>query len=286
MALIGETVSGVARLPDGVELHYTLRGDGREPRIAFIHSLALNHEVWQPVAERLSANASVVTYDCRGHGASTRANGPYTLGLFADDLAGVLDAVGWRSATVVGASMGGSVALAFALRHPTRVEGLGLVDTTAWYGPDAERNWEERARRALAEGMAALLAFQLTRWFSDSFRQAHPEVAAHFAEVFTQNDPGCYAAACRMLGSFDFRSELGRITAPTSVIVGEEDYATPVAMAESLHAAIRGSSLHILPATRHLSPLERPAEVTGILGALLGFPFPVPADSRLQPRLP
>jgi 3-oxoadipate enol-lactonase len=80
-----------------------------------------------------------------------------------------------------------------------------LVDNTAWYGPDAERNWEERAQWALAEGLAALIPFQLTRWFSDSFRQEHPEVAAHFAEVFAQNDPRCYAAPCRMLGSSDFR---------------------------------------------------------------------------------
>jgi 3-oxoadipate enol-lactonase len=268
MALMHETQSATARLADGVELRYGLRGGDSGRRIALIHSLALNQDVWQPVAEALSADASVLTYDCRGHGASTRAAGPYSLDLFTDDLAGLLDHVGWPAATVVGASMGGSVALAFATRHPGRIEGLGLVDTTAWYGPDAERTWEERAQRALAEGLAALIPFQLTRWFSDSFRQSHPEMVAHFSDVFTANDPECYAAACRMLGSFDLRPQLGAIRVPTAVIVGEEDYATPVDMAEQLHAGIAGSTLHVLPAARHLSPLERPTQVAALVGGL------------------
>ena len=265
---------GVARTADGIDLHYTLRGEtgadasGR-PRVALIHSLALNEGVWEPVAERLVARADVLTYDCRGHGASTPAPGPYSLALFADDLAAVLDAVGWPTAAVAGASMGGMVAQAFATSRPERVTALGLVDTTAWYGADAARSWEERAIQAADKGFDALIDFQLSRWFSDEFRAEQPDLVARFTRDYVANDLGCFQASCRMLGAFDLREAVVRLTMPTAVIVGEQDFATPPEMARDLHQRIDGSSLHILPNTRHLSPLERPAESLGILGDLL-----------------
>jgi 3-oxoadipate enol-lactonase len=249
--------------------------------VALVHSLALDRKVWEPVAERLSDAAQVLIYDCRGHGASDRPPGPYSLDLFADDLAALLDAVGWRSAVVGGASMGGNVALAFAVRHADRVEGLALVDTTAWYGPDAPRAWAERARQAEEGGLPLLVDFQLARWFGDGFRQQRPDVVQQLAQVFVQNDVSCYVAACNMLGAFDLREPIRGIRAPTAVIVGEEDYATPVTMARQLHEAILGSSLDILPATRHLSPLERPVEIAAILRRLLEA-----ASSRLEAQSP
>jgi 3-oxoadipate enol-lactonase len=262
---------GIARTPDGVELHYTLRGQGdaTAPRYALVHSLALNRDIWTPVAERLVAGgAQVLTYDCRGHGASTRAPGPYRLEHFAADLAALLDALGWDSAIVAGASMGGNVAQAFAIGYRERVTALGLVDTTAWYGPDAPKLWRERAEQAREKGLQALIGFQLTRWFGDAFRAAHPEVLQHFTEVFLANDLDCYAASCEMLGSFDLRQRIAGLPIPTAIIVGEEDYATPPEMARQLHEAIPGSTLEILPAARHLTPLERPAEIAARLQSL------------------
>src|SRR5437762_476331 len=91
---------------DGTRIGYTLIGDAKAgKRAALIHSVAMDRQFWQPVAERLvAAGASVLTYDCRGHGTSDKPGGPYTVELFADDLADVLDHVGWPSALVAGAS--------------------------------------------------------------------------------------------------------------------------------------------------------------------------------------
>ena len=88
----------------------------------------------------------------------------------------LMEAIGWSSALVAGASMGGCIALAFAIRHPQRTAALGLIDTTAWYGPDAPKNWQQRADAALASGLSSLTDFQVTRWFSDKFRADHPQV--------------------------------------------------------------------------------------------------------------
>ena len=245
---------------------YVLGNANTRRRAVLIHSLAMDREFWRPVAQRL--DAAVLLYDCTGHGESEKPAGPYTVEGFADDLARLMDHLGWESALVAGASMGGCVALAFAGKYPKRVSALGLVDTTAWYGPDAPRQWEERAQKALDGGLKALVDFQVTRWFSDAFRAAHPEVVSHCVAVFLKNEVRAYAASCRMLGVADLRSVLPRIGVPTAVLVGEEDYATPLAMAEELHRNIKGSTLMVLKNARHLTPLERPAEIAAQLEKL------------------
>ncbi|MDB5918772.1 MAG: putative lactone hydrolase [Massilia sp.] len=260
--------SALAR--DGARIGYTLRhGTAGGPRIVLVHSLAMNREFWAPVAERLAPYADVLTYDCRGHGASDKPAGPYSVAQFAGDLADLLDHVGWRSAAVAGASMGGSVALGFAAAHGDRVDALGLIDTTAWYGADAAQKWAERAVKAHQEGLQALVAFQQTRWFSDAFRDMHPAVVAASVSTFLGNDVAAFAATCAMLGDFDQRAALARLTMPTVVVVGEEDYATPVPMARGLHQGISGSSFHLIPGARHLTPLECPDVIADVLIRLM-----------------
>jgi 3-oxoadipate enol-lactonase len=180
-----------------------------------------------------------------------------------------MDHVGWPSAVVAGASMGGCVSLAFAAAYPERTKGLGLFDTTAWYGPEAPQQWAERADRALSAGLKDLVEFQTTRWFGDRFRQEHPDVVQHCVDVFLASDVEAYAETCRMLGACDVRAALPRIQTPTRIVVGEEDYATPIKMAEDLHAGLAGSSMTVLPKARHLTPLEVPRTIAAELEALL-----------------
>jgi 3-oxoadipate enol-lactonase len=270
-------VSGVAlkhstfTLSDGSTLGYTLRAapNPDPPRLALIHSLALDRSVWDGVVERLESDVDILTYDCRGHGLSDRRALAYTAELFARDLAELLDHVGWPQATIGGCSMGGCVALAFGGLFPQRTRALGLIDTTAWYGPKAAANFKERAEAARAKGMAALFDFQSTRWFSDEFRARHPEVLKRTLDVFVASDVECYAATCQLLGEVDTRAQLANFRMPVAIVVGEEDYATPVEMARELHAAIPQSTLTILPRARHLTPIEFPDQIASQLRALI-----------------
>jgi 3-oxoadipate enol-lactonase len=257
-----------ARVRDGTTLHYSVVGNGNGPRMALVHSLAMDGTFWNPVVARLKGAAQILTYDCRGHGASDKPAGPYSIDLFADDLSDLLDAAGWKTAIVAGASMGGSVALGFAAKYPARTTGLGLFDTTAWYGANAPSSWEERAAKAKTEGLSGLVGFQKTRWFGDAFREQHPEIVDASVATFLANDVDAYAETCRMLGNFDLRGSLEEITVPTVIAVGEEDYATPPAMANDLHTAIGQSTLTILRPGRHLTPLERPDEIAAQLTTL------------------
>ena len=239
------------------------------PRLALIHSLALDRSVWDGVVQRLEGEAEILTYDCRGHGQSPRTGGPYSAQQFARDLAAIFDDLGWDSAAVAGCSMGGNVAQAFGAELPQRTAALGLIDTTAWYGADAPEKFKERAGTARTKGMRGMIDFQLTRWFSDDFRAAHPDVLKRTTDVFVANDLDCYAASCGLLGNVDSRASLASFRMPVAIVVGEEDYATPVAMAQQLHAAIRQSTLTILPRARHLTPIECPDRIASELRGLL-----------------
>jgi 3-oxoadipate enol-lactonase len=140
-----------------------------------------------------------------------------------------------------------------------------LIDTTAWYGEDAPKKWRERAAMARTKGLAEMVEFQNTRWFGDAFRALHPELVEAMGNVFLANDVDCYAATCVMLGDADLRAYLPSMQMPVAVIVGEEDYATPVAMSQYLHDTIPGSTFTILKGARHLAPVECPEQIASQL---------------------
>lgn len=260
----------IFKTSDSCPIAYTIHSARvpNAPRIVLIHSLALDASIWDGVAAKLADRAEILTYDCRGHGRSGRPAGPFTTELFARDLAELLDHVGWQKVLLAGCSMGGCVAQAFAGQYPSRVDGIALIDTTAWYGEDAPKTWRERAATAQAKGLAGMVDFQTTRWFGDVFRAAHPELVNAAVRVFLANDLDCYAAACILLGDADLRHFLPQFEMPVAVIVGEEDYATPIAASRQLHEAIPHSTLTILPKARHLTPMECPDLIATQLLAL------------------
>ncbi|MFM0439352.1 alpha/beta fold hydrolase [Paraburkholderia strydomiana] len=264
-----DVVSSHVAVRDGTRIGYSLYGAKENTvRVVLVHSLAMDRHFWTPVVERLQPRASVLTIDARGHGASDKPAGPYTVALFAEDVYDVLRAVNFRNVVIAGASMGGCVALQFAATCPDAI-AAGLIDTTAWYGESAPQDWNERAQKAETGGLAPLVGFQTTRWFSDAFRAEHPDVVQRCVDTFLRNDVAAFAATGRMLGSFDGRALMADVKVPTCVIVGEEDYAATPAMARALHAGIAGSTLTEIPKARHLTPLETPDIVARELHALL-----------------
>jgi 3-oxoadipate enol-lactonase len=257
-------------LSDGAHLAYTVHTPRpAAPRLVLIHSLALDRSVWDGVVAELRDEAEILAYDCRGHGRSDRRASRFTAELFARDLAELLDHAGWQSATIAGCSMGGCVALAFGGLYPARTAALCLIDTTAWYGPDAPAQFRARAEAARAKGMKGLIDFQVTRWFSDGFRASNAALLQRTSATFVANDFDCYAASCGLLGDVDVRAYLPSLRMPVAIAVGEEDHATPVAMAQHLHDAIPQSTLTILPGARHLTPIERPHTIAETILDLL-----------------
>jgi 3-oxoadipate enol-lactonase len=270
MDVLQDVDCGHIRVRDGTRIGYTLHGDvGSDRRVLLVHSLGMDRGFWQPVAARLAQDALVMTVDARGHGASDKPAGPYRVEQMAQDMHDLVAAFRFEDVVIAGASMGGCVALQFAATWPRLTRGVGLIDTTAWYGEAALKNWEERAVKAETGGLAPLVEFQTTRWFGDAFRAQRVDVVARCIDTFLRNDVHAFASTCRMLGAFDARALLSHVRAPCAVVVGEEDYAAPPEMARALHAGIARSTLTVIPKARHLTPLETPDIVAAELGRLL-----------------
>jgi 3-oxoadipate enol-lactonase len=241
--------------------------------VLFVHALAMDGDMWQGVVDALNhlhpqVQGALLALDCRGHGASDTSEGEFTTAQFSRDILSVLDAVNAPRVHLVGCSMGGTVALSFAGRYPQRVASLSVVDATAWYGADAPEKWEQRARTALTEGMAALIEFQKSRWFNPEFLDEQPALVQQAVEVFLANRVPAYASSCRMLGHADERKVMKTYLGPAAIVVGEEDYATPVAMSQLIASQLSNARLTVIPGTRHYTPLEAPAEVAACIATV------------------
>lgn len=224
--------------------------------LVLLHSLALNADMWTWVLDDFADKFEVICVDLRGHGQSAYDGKAFTIENMAWDVKLLVDSLGLHRINLLGMSMGGCVAISFATTYPDYVERLALCDTTPWYGEQAVSAWQARATIALEKPRLLQIPFQSDRWFCDSFRRNHPEVVAHVVRLFLDTKPKVHAHACHALGSFDARENLVNISAPTLVMTGEEDGATPPSMGRYLADNIPNASFVLCQGLRHFAVLE------------------------------
>jgi 3-oxoadipate enol-lactonase len=251
-----------------LDLH-AVDGGGAGEAVVLAHAIGCDHRMWEELAAFLAPEFRVVRIDARGHGRSPVPPRPYTLGQMADDAVAVLDRLGIARAHWVGLSMGGMVGQAFALEHADRLGRLVLANTTSSYGPEGRAMWEARAKAVADGGVAAIKDLAMTRYFSDEFRDSHPEVVATVGARFLETPAAGYIGCCDAIRDLDYTGSLARIHARTLVIAGEKDVGTPPAMSEAIAARIPGARLAILAGAAHLSAVEKPAEFNALVRAFL-----------------
>ena len=253
---------------NGIDLYCELSGPAGAPVIAFSNSIGSTLAMWDAQVAALAGRYRCLRYDARGHGRSKTVDAPATIADLADDLAGLLAALDIGRAHVVGLSLGGMTAQAFALAHPERLDRLALLATTARMASPAD--WDDRARRVRRDGLGWLADATMTpRWFTAGFAAAHPDIVAPVRRRFLATDPVGYAVACGAIARLDLLPQLGAIAAPTLVMVGADDPATPPAMAEAIRAGIPEAELVVVPRAAHLLAVERPDIVNAHLAAFL-----------------
>lgn len=211
-----------------------------------LHSLALNSGMWASIVAEFTSDFEVIVVDARGHGASTWDEQSFSVIDLADDLLALINHLNLDQIHLLGLSMGGSTALTFAGLYPSRVSRLALCDTTAWYGPGAVEAWLQRAQAAISTPRSEQIPSQLDRWFTQGFLADHPEIANEIAELFVSTSSPVHAAACYALGALDSRQLLTNITAPTFVLAGEQDKATPVEMGEQIAETVPDATLQVV----------------------------------------
>lgn len=255
-------------LDDGLLLRYRLDGPAGAPALVLSNSLGADLGMWEAQVAALGQDYRIARYDTRGHGGSGVPSAPATVERLGRDLLALLDHLAIGRAHICGLSLGGMTAQWLAMRHPARVARLVLANTAARIG--SAESWDARIAAVRAGGMAAIADAVLGRFFSPAFRAEQPELLARFRATLLATDPAGYVACCAALCAADLRPRLRQIVAPTLIIAGGLDEATPPEQARELHAAIGGSELAVLPGAAHLSNAEQPAAWAELLGRFLG----------------
>jgi len=247
---------------NGIETSYEIHGKEGTPWLVLSHSLACSVRMWDPQIEALKNGYRILAYDTRGHGASAAPKGEYSLEMLADDLKGLLDALGVKNPHYCGLSMGGMIGQTFALKYPGVFRTLTLADTSSGFPPQVWPLWQERIKIAEDKGMAPLVQPTLERWFTEGFRQSHPEPVAEIARLIAATPVAGFVGCCHAIPKINLTARLKEIKAPILVLCGDKDPGTPPAMSEAIHDNAPGSKLVMIKQAAHLSNLEQPEQFT------------------------
>lgn len=240
-------------------LTYADTGPDRPDAVVLLHSLGTDHRMWRDQAAALRARHRVVAPDCRGHGGSGWAE-PVDTGAWVSDLDRVLDAARIERAALVGVSLGGIQAVAYAAARPHRVTAVVIADSFAELPADvAETKIAGLAGQAEADGMAAVA----DAYVADTFTLAPPPDGAEpVRAAIAGMDARAYAASVRACFGARVADRLAAVRAPALVLWGDADTKTPRARSEQIAAGIPGARLREIPGAGHLSNLENPAAFT------------------------
>jgi 3-oxoadipate enol-lactonase len=262
---------------NGSDLYYELAGAGE--RLLFISGTGADLRRSPRLTDGPSFSAfELLQYDQRGLGRSAVPAAPYTMADYADDAAGLLDAVGWDQCLVLGVSFGGMVAQELAIRHPERVRRLVLACTSAGGDGGASYPLHELVGLDAQASLATRFGLLDTRWDA-AWRADNPEMVAMIAEGFQLGGPdgGPGEGPLRQLEArshHDTSARLGQIGCPTFVCGGRYDGIAPPANSEFLAAKIPGAALTLFDGG-HIFFMQDPAAMPAVLDFLGAASDPV-----------
>lgn len=250
---------------NGQEIYYEIHGAG--PPLVLVMGIGYDSSLWTlEQVPALSTRFTVVLLDNRDAGRSSRADHPYTIADMADDVAGLLDAIGVRRTHLLGLSMGSMIGIEFAQRHAERLDRLVLAGPAAAparsaIDPISIWSWV-KTNDSSGEVFGAQ---QFTWLFSSAFlrnEQAVQETASLLASNPNPLGPEAYERQAGAYLEFDAADRLDRVTAPTLVIVGEQDLLTPPWVAREVADGIPGARFQMVTGdgSSHVLPLERPED--------------------------
>jgi 3-oxoadipate enol-lactonase len=215
---------------NGITVRYLVEGSG--PWVTLSHSLTTDLSMWDGLAAALKDSYTVLRYDTRGHGGGSAPGGAYSFEQLVADVTGLLDALKVERTHFVGLSMGGMIGQHLALLAPQRVDKLVIASSTSRIPPEAAAMWDQRIAQARAEGTGAMAEATLGRWFTPSFRAAHPEIMTRIAALIAATPAAGYVGCGEAIRRLDITGRLPSIRTPTLVVVGADDPGTPPAASE------------------------------------------------------
>ena len=241
---------------DGCPLWVEVEGPAQAPVLMLSNSLGTDLHMWDAQVAAFAQRFRLVRYDRRGHGKSGVPAGPYTMERLARDALAIADGLHLGKFHWCGLSMGAMEGIWLAANAPERIDRLVLSNTSSHF---ADPNiWNDGIKAIRARGLAALADRIVALWFSPEFSARAPATIAAMRSMLLATPAAGYIACCEAIRDMDHRDILPRISAPTLVIAGRQDQATPVAAAQFIHSRIAGAELTILDAA-HIANVEQPA---------------------------
>ncbi|MEG0861385.1 MAG: alpha/beta fold hydrolase [Pseudomonas sp.] len=256
------------RTPAGTS--YLATGQGQP--VVLIHGVGLNKEMWGGQIVGLACDYQVIAYDMLGHGQSPRPHPGSGLPGYAEQLAELLDHLQLPQATIIGFSMGGLVARAFALHHPQRLAALAILNSVFNRSAEQRAGVIARTAQAAEHGPDANAEAALARWFSREYQAANPAQIAALRQTLASNDPQGYLTTYELFATQDMyrADDLGSIQVPTLIATGEWDLGSTPDMTRQLARRIPGAQSVVLAEQRHMMPVESPRLVNQMLLDFLG----------------
>lgn len=257
---------------DGVRLYYEVAGRGHA--LVFIHGHSLDCRMWDDQVGPVAQSYAVVRYDVRGHGKSAAPPTGYSLSHYARELRLLLDHLGIRRPSVVGLSMGGTIAIEYALTYPDRLETLTLVDTGLNGFEDGTtfmRQMEKRKALVRREGVGE--KFVRATMMSELFRGLRrvPEKGALARAMVAGWSGASWVDTATYPKPERTQAErVGEVRVPTLVVVGQEDGARFHRIAEHITRRIPVVRKAVIPAAGHIPPMENPEAFNDALLDFLG----------------
>ena len=244
----------------GIEMNYELSGEGE--CLVLIHGFSDNMNMWYNQVPELAKQCRVLTYDVRGFGQTERTRDRYSMELFADDLYELLRALDVKSACVLGYSMGGRIALEFALNHPEFMRGLIFANSGMGGAPSPEMEERRTMMMGVLEmGDIEIISEIMTvASFSPGFEERNPAAFRRYKDIKMQNDPSAYREIAQMMiEALAGAPDWSRLKCPVLIIAGERDGLMETGVAELMKDSISDAVLEKLP-TGHAAAIETPEE--------------------------
>ena len=244
---------------NGVKLYYEEQGQG-EP-LLLIMGFTISSVGWHWNVDGFAKAFRTITFDNRGVGQSDKPDAPYSMPLFADDTAGVLDHLGIDQANVFGISMGGMIAQELALRHPGRVKNLilgctncGGEKTLLSQDPEVLNMLNNIADFDVEQAALAMTKVAVTPWFI----QKHMNTLLELNQLSSRHPTPKHGMISQMaaIQGHDTYARLPNIAAPTLVVTGKEDGLVPPENSVTLAQRIPNADLTILSNASHLFNIE------------------------------
>lgn len=250
-------------------MHSNIAQSGSGETVILIHGLGSNLQSWDIVAERLQKRFHVIRYDLRGHGKSDNPLGPWVLDDMIGDLEEIVLSHSLEQFMLVGFSLGGLISQGYTLKHPEQVTKLAILSAVADRTETERQKVLQRVANLERGELDTNIDLAMERWFSEAFRQQHPDKVQARFDIVKSNDPEGYLNAYRVFGLGDLGDQLHRISCPTLVMTGEDDPGSNVRMANFMHQQIHHSKLEILPLLRHSVLVENPILIAEKVDAFL-----------------